>query len=129
MVTTIGEALMAAFTSDEDAVRAAVAMQRGFPHFIRQYPYAQDVDLKLGIYSGPCFAVTANGLLDYFGQTVNIAARLQGRPRQGIFSFPRSWWRSRPSMGGSRHPHHRAIRRDPERCLPNDARGPCSHAA
>ena len=37
------------------------------------------MDLKLGIYPGPCFAVTANGVLDYFGQTVNVAARLQAQ--------------------------------------------------
>jgi class 3 adenylate cyclase len=30
------------------------------------------------VQSGPCYAITANKLLDYFGQTVNIAARLQG---------------------------------------------------
>lgn len=79
---------MAAFTSDEDAVRAAIAMQRAFPAFIRQYHYAKDVDLKLGIYSGPCFAVTANGVLDYFGQTVNIAARLQSQAEAGDLILP-----------------------------------------
>jgi class 3 adenylate cyclase len=88
VVKTIGDAIMAAFTSDEGAVRAAVAMQRAFPDFIRQYHYAEDVDLKLGIYSGPCFAVTANGVLDYFGQTVNIAARLQGQTEGGDLVLP-----------------------------------------
>ncbi|MFL5311005.1 MAG: adenylate/guanylate cyclase domain-containing protein [Myxococcales bacterium] len=83
LVKTIGDAVMAAFTSDEDAVRAAIAMQRAFPEFIRRYHYAEDVDLKVGIYSGPCFAVTANGVLDYFGQTVNIAARLQSQAEAG----------------------------------------------
>ena len=83
VVKTIGDAIMAAFTGDEDAVRAAVAMQRAFPEFIRQYHYAEDVDLKLGVYCGPCFAVTANGVLDYFGQTVNIAARLQAEAASG----------------------------------------------
>lgn len=39
--------------------------------------------LKLGIYEGACYAVTANGLLDYFGQTVNVAARLQGQAGGG----------------------------------------------
>jgi adenylate/guanylate cyclase family protein len=48
VVKTIGDAIMAAFTSDEDAVRAAVAMQRAFPDFIRQYHYAQDVRPETG---------------------------------------------------------------------------------
>jgi adenylate cyclase len=83
VVKTIGDAVMAAFTSEEGAVRAAVAMQREFPEFIQRYHYADGVDLKLGVYCGPCFAVTANGVLDYFGQTVNIAARLQAEAASG----------------------------------------------
>ena len=34
--------------------------------------------LKIGIHEGPCLAVTLNDRQDYFGQTVNIAARVQG---------------------------------------------------
>jgi class 3 adenylate cyclase len=83
VVKTIGDAVMAAFTSEDGAVRAAVAMQRAFPEFIRRYRYADGVDLKLGVYAGPCFAVTANGVLDYFGQTVNVAARLQAQAEAG----------------------------------------------
>ena len=37
----------------------------------------QDLLLKIGIHEGPCLAVTLNDRLDYFGQTVNIAARVQ----------------------------------------------------
>jgi class 3 adenylate cyclase len=37
-----------------------------------------DLLLKIGIHEGPCLAVTLNDRLDYFGQTVNIAARVQG---------------------------------------------------
>jgi class 3 adenylate cyclase len=39
--------------------------------------------LKVGVFAGPCYVVTANGILDYFGQTVNLAARLQGAARAG----------------------------------------------
>src|SRR5262249_16010741 len=34
--------------------------------------------LKAGIHAGPCIAVTLNDRLDYFGSTVNLAARLEG---------------------------------------------------
>ena len=34
--------------------------------------------LKAGLHYGPCIAVTLNERLDYFGSTVNIAARLVG---------------------------------------------------
>jgi class 3 adenylate cyclase len=33
--------------------------------------------LKVGLHHGACLAVTLNDRLDYFGQTVNIAARVQ----------------------------------------------------
>ena len=33
--------------------------------------------LKVGVHAGACVAVTLNDRLDYFGQTVNIAARVQ----------------------------------------------------
>jgi len=34
--------------------------------------------LKIGIHEGPCLAVVLNERQDFFGQTVNIAARVQG---------------------------------------------------
>jgi class 3 adenylate cyclase len=34
--------------------------------------------LKAGLHMGPCIAVTLNERLDYFGSTVNMAARLEG---------------------------------------------------
>jgi class 3 adenylate cyclase len=34
--------------------------------------------LKIGVHEGPCLAVMLNDRQDYFGQTVNIAARVQG---------------------------------------------------
>jgi class 3 adenylate cyclase len=37
-----------------------------------------DLVLKIGIHEGPCLAVRFNDRQDYFGQTVNIAARVQG---------------------------------------------------
>lgn len=79
LVKTIGDAVMAAFLDDADAVRAAVAMQRAWPEFrARHASDAPDVFLKVGVHAGPCYVVTANRILDYFGQSVNIAARLQG---------------------------------------------------
>jgi len=36
------------------------------------------LSLKAGLHLGPCIAVTLNDRLDYFGSTVNMAARLEG---------------------------------------------------
>jgi class 3 adenylate cyclase len=39
---------------------------------------SEDLLLKIGIHEGPCLAVSMNDRQDYFGQTVNIASRVQG---------------------------------------------------
>ena len=78
IVKTIGDAIMAAFVHEADALRCSLDMLRLWPRFQRDRVTAKDVWLKVGVHAGPCFGVTANDLLDYFGQTVNVAARLQG---------------------------------------------------
>lgn len=81
VVKTIGDAVMAAFTAPADAVEAGLAVQREVAAFNagEQVP----VVIKLGVHEGPCIAVTLNGRLDYFGTTVNMAARLQGKSEGG----------------------------------------------
>lgn len=81
VVKTIGDAVMAAFAAPADAVEAGLAVQREIAAFNagEQVPVA----IKLGVHEGPCIAVTLNGRLDYFGTTVNMAARLQGKSEGG----------------------------------------------
>ena len=83
LVKTIGDAVMAAFVEERDAVAAAIEMLERFPTFRGGLPEASSTFLKVGVYAGPCYVVTANGILDYFGQTVNLAARLQGAAGAG----------------------------------------------
>jgi class 3 adenylate cyclase len=78
IVKTIGDAVMAAFADPANAVRAALAVQRGVAAFNRSSGWSA-ICIKLGLHAGPCIAVTLNDRLDYFGSTVNLAARLQGR--------------------------------------------------
>ena len=40
-------------------------------------PGVAPLTLKAGLHTGPCIAVTLNDRLDYFGSTVNMAARLE----------------------------------------------------
>lgn len=88
LVKTIGDAVMAAFVREEDAVRAAAAMHQEFGAFRKREPDAHGVSLKIGVFAGSCYVVTANGVLDYFGQTVNVAARLQGAAHGGELVLP-----------------------------------------
>ncbi len=76
-VKTIGDAVMASFLNPLDAVKAALEMNREITRFNRSFT-TRDVILKIGIHKGPCIAVTLNDRLDYFGQTVNTASRVQG---------------------------------------------------
>jgi class 3 adenylate cyclase len=76
IIKTIGDAVMAAFLTPRDAVRAAIAMRREIAEFNRDKP-DRELILKIGLHAGAAIAVTLNDRLDYFGQTVNIAARVQ----------------------------------------------------
>ena len=76
VVKTMGDAVMAAFTSSADAMAAGVEMLERWPELVEKQPAAKALDLKVGVNAGPCTIVTANGTIDYFGQTVNGAARL-----------------------------------------------------
>ena len=83
VVKTMGDAVMAAFVDDETCARAAFGCLVAFDRFRKTTPHAEVTQLKLGIHGGPCYVVTANGTLDFFGQTVNVAARLQGLAESG----------------------------------------------
>lgn len=83
LVKTIGDAVMAVFADDLDGLAASVAILHAFEDFRREGGIRAETHIKLGVFGGSCFAVTANGILDYFGQAVNIAARLQGEAGSG----------------------------------------------
>ena len=73
---TIGDAVMAAFPTPADAVMAALDMREAAEELNHGRPQ-RDFILKIGIHSGAAIVVTLNDRLDYFGQTVNIASRVQ----------------------------------------------------
>lgn len=76
VIKTIGDAVMAAFMNPADAVKAAVAMLDEMEGFNRDHSDRLMI-LKIGLHKGASIAVTLNDRLDYFGQAVNIAARIQ----------------------------------------------------
>ena len=76
IVKTIGDAVMATFPTPDRAVAAALRM-RDAMRDLNDGHNREDLLLKIGIHEGPCLAVVLNDRQDYFGTTVNIAARVQ----------------------------------------------------
>jgi class 3 adenylate cyclase len=76
VVKTIGDAVMATFPTPNRAVAAALRM-RDAMRDLNEERQRDDLLLKIGIHEGPCLAVMLNERQDYFGQTVNIASRVQ----------------------------------------------------
>jgi class 3 adenylate cyclase len=84
VVKTVGDAVMAAFSRPDHGVRAALAIQDDVASFnAARGGGATPIVLKLGLHAGPCIAVTTGDALDYFGATVNVAARLENQCRGG----------------------------------------------
>jgi class 3 adenylate cyclase len=77
VVKTIGDAVMATFLTPDHALSAALRMREAMRQ-LNETHGREDLLLKIGIHEGPCLAVNLNERQDYFGQTVNIASRVQG---------------------------------------------------
>ena len=85
VVKTIGDAVMATFPTPDRAVAAAIRMREAMRE-LNEKSGREDLLLKIGVHEGPCIAVAMNDRQDYFGQTVNIASRVQGLANpQAIF--------------------------------------------
>jgi class 3 adenylate cyclase len=76
VVKTIGDAVMATFETPDRGIAAAIRMREAMSDLGAERQH-QSLRLKIGIHEGSCLAVTLNGQQDYFGQTVNIASRVQ----------------------------------------------------
>ena len=72
-VKTIGDAVMATFVSPVDAVRASRQIHDAFNPKRTDTP----IRLRISLNTGPCIAVRLNSNADFFGGTVNVAAKLQ----------------------------------------------------
>jgi class 3 adenylate cyclase len=81
IVKTIGDAIMARFIDPAQAVRTAVAMRERIEELARSG--TAELVLRIGLHRGPAIAVAARDGIDYFGQTVNAAARIQAAAAPG----------------------------------------------
>ena len=81
IVKTIGDAIMARFRIQAQAVRTAIDMRERIEHLAEQG--TADLVLRIGLHRGPAIAVVARDRVDYFGQTVNAASRIQAAALPG----------------------------------------------
>lgn len=87
VVKTMGDAVMAAFFDPGDAIRAARGLQRRFAVESTE-PDDEGIRLRVSLAAGACIAVNLSHSIDYFGRTVNLAAKLQACVSTGQIAFP-----------------------------------------
>jgi class 3 adenylate cyclase len=87
VVKTIGDAVMASFLRPADALQAASEAQHAFAG--RSWEKAGYLSIKMGIHTGSAIVVNLNNAVDYFGNTVNLAARVQGSVEDHAIRFTR----------------------------------------
>jgi len=98
IVKTIGDAVMAVFSRPTDAVSAALHMLGEIERYNSEHG-DPSIILKIGAHCGPSIAVTLNENLDYFGQTVNVAARVQALADAGEICLSEALY-SAPGVSG-----------------------------
>ncbi len=91
VVKTIGDAIMAAFSDPLDAVKACDDIHARFHHSRTD----SATRLRISLNTGPCIAVKLNTGVDYFGQTVNLSAKLQSLAEAGEVALSQSVWNAR----------------------------------
>jgi class 3 adenylate cyclase len=87
IVKTMGDAVMATFRHPVDALKSVWKAQSEIAQHGEPLLW-----LKAGLHKGPCIVVNLNDRLDYFGSTVNIAARLPNFSKGGELIFSETFY-------------------------------------
>ena len=87
IVKTIGDAVMASFQKNVNAFDAIFTAMKQMKEYNLNKDISESVFLKVGIHKGAAILVNLNDRLDYFGSTVNKAARIQAISKSEQISF------------------------------------------
>jgi class 3 adenylate cyclase len=90
IVKTRGDGIHAAFMTPDAALLASIEMQRSIARF-NDESSSVPIAIRIGINSGSSISVTLNERLDYYGKTVNLAARLEGEGGAGDITMSRKF--------------------------------------
>lgn len=102
VVKTIGDSVMASFRRSVDGVTASLAIQAAFRALNLRTTLRNEILVKIGIHTGSTIMVNLNNRLDYFGQTVNMAARIQNSADGGEIVISESVRRDPESINALR---------------------------
>lgn len=84
IVKTMGDAVMATFSSPLEGLFASLEMMFRIDRMNEEFKeHGHEIGLKVGLNEGSALAVINDERLDYFGQSVNIAARVQALASAG----------------------------------------------
>jgi len=90
IVKTRGDGIHAAFLTPDAALLASIEMQQAIEKFNNESS-RDPISIRVGINSGSSISVTLNDRLDYYGRTVNLAARLEGQGKSGDITMSRQF--------------------------------------
>ncbi len=87
-VKTIGDAIMGVFYSRKVALECTLEAQKRLQTYYGEKDKENKIEVKMGIHTGTTIVVTLNDRVDYFGNTVNTAARIQSvaNPQEVVVS-------------------------------------------
>ncbi|MBN1586448.1 MAG: adenylate/guanylate cyclase domain-containing protein [Candidatus Omnitrophica bacterium] len=77
LVKTMGDATLSVFMEPAKAVAAAFGIRTALQSELGSVLAGTGAGLRVGLCSGPASLVNAEGRIDYFGRTVNLAARIR----------------------------------------------------
>lgn len=97
-IKTIGDAVMGIFANNKDSLKAALESQKVLKTFYANKPEKEQIKVKIGLHSGTAIIVTLNGKLDYFGTTVNLAARIQSAAKANEVVFSKELLSSKENI-------------------------------
>jgi class 3 adenylate cyclase len=116
VVKTIGDATMAAFHRPEDALEAAVEIQQ---RFSGNQESKVPLTLRISLHRGICLAVRLQANIDYFGDAVNYAAKMQSVVSSGQIGLSEDFV-SQPGISESLKTLCAVIEKTPFSLFPND---------
>jgi adenylate cyclase len=93
VIKTVGDAVMASFMRNEQAAKAATDALSEFGNYNKNSPENEQIKVKVGIHRGQAVLVNLNNRMDYFGTTINKAARIQAVSKDNEISFSEEVYR------------------------------------